>query len=116
MISRVHKAFVACLAALVLLGSVQMSAARGAPAPVGTMVICSGHGYAVVLIDAEGQPTRAAHLCPDCAFSAYGPVADHPSTVPFVPLLFTVAFDTPAALWHGPAAPPPMARGPPVLI
>jgi hypothetical protein len=60
--------------ALIALSSAQMAVARHAAVPVGTAVICSGHLTSVILVDANGQRTEAAHLCPDClAFSAVLP-------------------------------------------
>ena len=71
-----RSAFAWCLSLLVALSGISMAAARAAPAPVGQMVICSGQGFAVVLVDVDGQPTRAAHLCPDCAFASAAGLPD----------------------------------------
>lgn len=49
--------------------------ARGATQAVDQMVICSGTTVAVVFIDADGQPTTAPHLCPDCALHLFAAVA-----------------------------------------
>ncbi|AVL54346.1 hypothetical protein CEP88_18240 [Roseobacter denitrificans] len=43
-----------------------MAMARGAAGATGQMVICTGAGPVVVYMDAEGAPTDAPHICPDC--------------------------------------------------
>ena len=40
--------------------------ARGASTAVDQIVICTGLDVTVIHLDAEGQPTQAPHLCPDC--------------------------------------------------
>ena len=53
---------------LVLLVTSQSAAvARGAPHAVDQILICSGTSVITVFVDADGQPTEATHLCPDCA-------------------------------------------------
>ncbi len=59
------------LALVVLLTSQQMAIARGSPAAAGTMVICGGQGIVTITVDAEGNPTGAVHICPDCAMSFF---------------------------------------------
>lgn len=46
--------------------SLTMAQARGAAAATGQMVICSGLGTTIIYVDADGQPTQAPHMCPDC--------------------------------------------------
>ena len=62
------------LVALLAVTSQSMAVARGAAAATGQMVICTGSGTTTVYTDAEGVPTTAPHICPDCivslAFSA----------------------------------------------
>lgn len=45
-------------------------AAAGMRDAAGQMVICSGSGPVVIYVDADGQPTRAPHDCPDCISAA----------------------------------------------
>jgi hypothetical protein len=53
----------ACLIALTTHSAASMLAMAYAS---GQMVICTGEGTQVVYVDAEGQPTKAPHDCPDC--------------------------------------------------
>jgi hypothetical protein len=75
-----------CLCALLALTSQTMAVARGAPAPAGTMVLCTGTGPVTVLIDADGEPTGAVHICPDCALGLFhavmGTAHDTPHLTP----------------------------------
>ena len=64
-----------CLCALLALTSQTMAVARGALAPAGTMVLCTGTGPVTVLVDADGKPTGAVHICPDCALGLFDAVA-----------------------------------------
>ena len=48
-----------------------MALARTAPAPAGEIVLCTGSGAATVAVDAQGRPTGAVHICPDCALSLF---------------------------------------------
>ena len=45
--------------------------ARGAPGPTGQMVLCTGSGPVTVLVDAQGQPTGAVHICPEYALALF---------------------------------------------
>lgn len=54
------------LSAMLTLTGQSMAVARGASAATGQMVICSGMGPVVVYTDAQGRPTAAPHVCPDC--------------------------------------------------
>ncbi|MFK7837719.1 MAG: hypothetical protein AB8B60_16040 [Sulfitobacter sp.] len=62
------------LALMLALTSQAMAVARGSSAATGQMVLCIGDEAVAVFVDAEGQPTRAPHLCPDCVVNlAVGP-------------------------------------------
>ena len=54
------------LSVLLALTAHSMAMARGATAATGQMVICTGTGPVTVYTDAEGAPTDAPHICPDC--------------------------------------------------
>ncbi|WP_294613393.1 hypothetical protein [uncultured Roseovarius sp.] len=70
------------LCLLMALTSQTMAVARGAASPVGTMVLCTGTGPVTVMVDANGQPTGTAHICPDCALGLFHALAPAPLGVP----------------------------------
>jgi len=61
----------ACLVFALVLGLTgqSMAFARGQAVATGEMVLCTGGGIVSVPVDAEGNPTGPAHICPDCALS-----------------------------------------------
>ena len=63
------------LCLFLVLTSVTLAVARGAPQPVGQIVLCTGAGTRTVLVDADGAPMSPPHVCPDCllAFHATAP-------------------------------------------
>ena len=90
-----------------------MATARGTSAATGQMVICTGQGPVTVYIDAEGQPTAASHLCPDCILSHMVavlpevPVVDRPVGTCEMPGVATICASLSQwARWHQPRAPP----------
>jgi hypothetical protein len=60
------------LALMLALTSQAMAVARGASAATGQMEICSGTSAVTVYVDADGAPTTAPHICPDCMVIAVG--------------------------------------------
>lgn len=54
------------LAAALALTSQTTAKMRGQSVAVGAVVLCIGGGAVTVPVDADGNPTGAAHLCPDC--------------------------------------------------
>ncbi|WP_299374980.1 hypothetical protein [uncultured Tateyamaria sp.] len=58
------------LSVMLVMSSIGFATARGADPAVDRMVICIGASAQVVYIDAEGRPTAAPHLCPDCTLHA----------------------------------------------
>lgn len=61
-----NKAFAGALVVLMLMTSMAMAMGQMRSAAVGEMVLCTGHGAEIVLIDAQGQPTKAKTQCPEC--------------------------------------------------
>ncbi len=108
--------FRTCLVALLVLSGVQVAAARGAPPPVGTMVICAGHGLAVVLVDANGKPVRASHLCPDATFGADVTVAEPVAPTAMVTPVAAIGFQRIAIVLRAADRAVPRARGPPAPV
>lgn len=96
--------------------SVTMAVARGQPRPVEWVELCSGHGAAGIMLDAQGNPVEPVGVCPDCTLTPLAAVADAAG-----PLLRLA----PAArtVLPGPAGPvaerspaPVRARGPPAPV
>lgn len=48
-----------------------MAIARTSASPTGDMILCTGTGPVTIQVDAEGNPTGPAHICPDCAISIF---------------------------------------------
>lgn len=101
----------------ILLGLTGQSIAtsRGVDHAVGQMVLCTGTGPVIVYMDAEGQPTKPPHYCPDYALSLLGALlADQPALPP-APGHASVAPER--ARGNLIAAPLPLnpARAPPVV-
>jgi hypothetical protein len=66
-LSRPFQASLLCV--LLVLTGQSMAVARGAMASGGQMVICSGAGPVTVHVDAQGNPTTAPRVCPDCVLT-----------------------------------------------
>lgn len=47
------------------------AAARGQADPAGTMVICRGLTVVTILVDGDGTPVEAPHICPDASLSLF---------------------------------------------
>ena len=98
------------------LTSVSLAVARGAPGPVGLLVICTSTGVQRVAVDADGQPAAPPHICPDCLLGFHGTLPDDPLPKP------DPALSTARALFahatHAAAAPRPgmRARAPPASV
>jgi hypothetical protein len=105
-----------CLALLLVVTAQAAAVARAQSAPAGAIVICTGGGLVTVEVDADGNPTGPAHVCPD----AIANLADVPSAAPDVAR--RAAVTTQAAAFAALPAPrghrmrPGAARDPPVLL
>lgn len=69
-----HKILGFALSLLVVSTGVGVAGSRGIDRAVGQMVLCTGDGPVTVYMDAEGQPTKAPHFCPDFALALLGAV------------------------------------------
>ena len=102
------------LAALLALTGQSMAVARGASSPMGEIVLCTGTGPVMVLVDSEGNPTGPAHYCPDGAMSlmlAITPAVAMPVLLGFGRYLELVPV---VAHLGGLELPHAQARGPPL--
>jgi len=104
------------LALIVAATSLTMAVARGQARVAGEIVICTGLGVTVIAVDAEGNPTGPAHICPDMVLAML-------AAPPLAPVILTSpdtarrAPDLPEpATARGGDAPRPAARGPPLPV
>ena len=90
-----------------------VGAAQGAGAPVGSVVICRGHGAVVIHVDAQGNEVVGWQLCPDHVGTLLAAVTAAPALVP-VPAPAR-RIDAPRAVAQQPPAPVGLnwGRGPP---
>ncbi|MEX0367623.1 MAG: hypothetical protein AB3N22_16250 [Ruegeria sp.] len=65
------------LSCVLTLTGYSTATARAAAPAVDQVVICIGAQAVLVHVDADGQPTRAPHLCPDCALHLLGVTTSH---------------------------------------
>lgn len=56
-----------------------MAVMRGQMAQTTTLVICTGHGVAMVTLDVDGNPVEALHPCADCTLTLAVQTHDLPS-------------------------------------
>lgn len=102
------------LSLLVIFTGQGVAMTRGIDHVAGQIVLCTGAGPVVVYVDAEGQPTRAPHYCPDYALNLLGAIHEAPAAVPSAP---SSALPAPLLQSHDLiAAPLPRhpARAPPI--
>ena len=108
--------FALILSAALALTAQTMAHSRGAAMAEGQMVLCTGTGAVTVYFDAEGNPTSAPHICPDCALSLFDAVS-HPAEDCVPAAAVTSAWFASHALAIVPDhALAPRARGPPLTV
>ncbi|MBT0958750.1 hypothetical protein IV417_15275 [Alphaproteobacteria bacterium KMM 3653] len=114
------RARILSLLACVLLAvtSIGFGVARGQADVAGQVVLCSGHGFAMVQVDANGEAIGHPQLCPDCAAVFFADTSD--AFAPFAaPLRHAVPGDVAAEGARPRGAGRflrPLGRAPPVLI
>ncbi|MCZ0813249.1 MAG: hypothetical protein ACQEVT_10200 [Pseudomonadota bacterium] len=59
------------LALVMVLAGQALAVARTAPDAAGQIEICTGSGPVMVMVDANGEPTGATHICPECALALF---------------------------------------------
>ncbi len=104
------------LSALLGLTGQSIAASRGADQAVGQMVLCTGTGPVVVYMDAEGQPTKPPHYCPDYALTLLGALLVDQPPLPPAPERARVAPDRAFASLIAAPLPLKPARAPPVTL
>lgn len=73
-----------CLSLALALTSLSLAVARGQGAASGEIVICTGFGLQTIAVDAQGNPTGPAHVCPD-GVAALASLAVLPPVLPARP-------------------------------
>ena len=111
------RTYLAIALALVLVVTTHsMAVARGTSMPMDQVVLCTGTGPAVVLVDRDGQPVTPPHSCPDCTLGALAlnDVAPDPILRPLGQAI-VLRLEPIVQLRQQPAR-PASARGPPVPV
>jgi len=104
------------LALILAATSLTMAVARGQARVAGEIVICSGLGVTVITVDAQGNPTGPAHICPDMALALLAaPPAAALTLTPPDTARRAPGLPEPATA-RGADAPRPAARGPPLPV
>jgi len=73
--NRLRQPLAILLVAVLVLTGHSMAIARGMPMPADQIELCTGSGPVMMPVDAEGNPTGAAHICPDFSLSLLNAVA-----------------------------------------
>ena len=103
-----------CLALILALTGGTLATARGAMPAAGVVVLCSGGGILVVPVDASGNPTGPAQVCPDIALSLIAASAPPAPALLLPPgLLVETLRPAPTPAAPGLSLPVRRARGPP---
>lgn len=76
MICRMRSLIAVLLGFLLLVTGHSAAMVRGASAATDQIVICVGATTSVIYTDADGQPTVAPHICPDCLITWHAEVPD----------------------------------------
>lgn len=73
--SRFSQSIAILLVCVLVLTGHSMAIARGTPMSTEQIELCTGSGPVMVLVDAEGKPTGASHICPKFSLSLLNAVA-----------------------------------------
>ena len=101
------------LALILVLTSGAMAVARGQTMAAGSIVICAGAGPVSIPVDAEGNPTGPAHICPDCALGLLDAAAPAQAEALCEARLTTARFTHPPEFGPSAQTPAAKARAPP---
>ena len=58
-----------------------MAIVRGASAAAGQIELCVGDDIKTIYVDAQGQPTKAPHICPECIISMADALGFDPAVI-----------------------------------
>ena len=103
------------LSLLLVLTGHSMAVARGMPGVAGQIEICSGTGPVMIALDAEGNPTGPAHICPEAALSLIQASMVSPDVLIAVTGSVARVAYVQAASGTGSGTARPQARGPPAI-
>jgi hypothetical protein len=76
--TRIRTHIALLLIAVLTLTGHSMAIARGMPGAAGYMELCTGTGPVMVAVDSQGEPTGAAHICPEFSLMLMEMVATPP--------------------------------------
>ncbi|WP_299164643.1 hypothetical protein [uncultured Tateyamaria sp.] len=104
------------LSLMLLVTSHSMAVARGADRAVDRIVICTGTTVSAIYVDADGQPTQAPHLCPDCALHSTDALTPSAISLTAPTRFHVLQVWEPVAFAEHRASGRPGARAPPLVI
>ena len=115
--SAIFRRLIASLLVMSLLVTSGTMAVARHTADIGTLlVICSGHGYATILVDSTGDPVERQVVCPDCVLS-FPDFAHQPAILPAVArYILTLEIVVPTQLVATSRYSSLLARGPPQQV
>ncbi len=83
MTTRLRRYIAVTMALVLVLTGHSMAIARGMPGVAGYAEFCISESAVMVPVDADGNPTGPAHVCPDISFALMIAVAPpHPQPIP----------------------------------
>ncbi len=104
------------LAGLTLVTVLAAGVVRGRAGPSERLVICTGQGPVMVVLDENGAPVGPIELCPDGIMLLFGAVAVPPPPAPRIAGAVVLLAPAPERVAEAHAARPPgKARAPPRL-
>ena len=104
------------LSLLLVLTGQSVAESRGIGMAQGQMEICTGTGPVMIYVDAQGQPTKAPHYCPDYALTLLSALAVADITAPYAPSVVAMQAVTGRAQVLTAVVFRALARAPPILI
>lgn len=72
--AKMRSYLIGLLALVLVLTGQSVAMARGMPLAAGLIEICAGDRAIMIVVDEDGQPTGAAHICPEFTLDIVDPV------------------------------------------